>query len=92
MIRSAPASLAPITAPRPTRPHPKTATVEPGSTCAGVSAAPMPVDRPLATGAPPPGVVVVPGPPPRRSRNGRLSPAASPSSRPEPRPAASPAR
>ena len=53
MIRSAPASRAPITAPRPTRPQPKTATVEPGSTCAVFRAAPIPVDRPQAKGAHP---------------------------------------
>ena len=53
MIRPAPASRAPITAPRPTSPQPKTATVEPGSTCAVFSAAPIPVDRPQAKGAQP---------------------------------------
>ena len=36
MIRSAPASRAPITAPRPTRPQPNTAHVEPGWTRGGV--------------------------------------------------------
>ena len=48
MIRSAPCRRQPITAPRPTRPQPKTAHVEPGSTRAVNIAAPMPVERPQA--------------------------------------------
>ena len=49
MIRSAPASRAPATAPRPTRPAPKTAAVEPCSTLATYSAAPIPVVAPHAS-------------------------------------------
>ncbi len=52
-MRSAPASRAPITAPRPTSPHPKTTHVEPRSTPAVYSAAPIPVERPHANGAQP---------------------------------------
>src|SRR5579884_473078 len=47
-IRSAPASRQPITAPSPTSPAPKTAHVEPRSTLAVLSAAPIPVERPHA--------------------------------------------
>ena len=53
MIRPAPASRAPITAPSPTRPAPKTTTVDPASTCAVFSAAPIPVESPHANGAQP---------------------------------------
>ena len=53
MIRAAPARRAPITAPSPTSPAPKTTTVEPASTCAVFSAAPIPVERPQAKGAQP---------------------------------------
>ena len=53
MIRSAPASRQPITAPRPTRPAPKTTHVEPRSTCAVYRAAPIPVESPQANGAQP---------------------------------------
>ena len=49
MIRSAPASRAPATAPRPTSPAPKTATVDPGSTLATYRAAPTPVVAPQAS-------------------------------------------
>ena len=42
-----------MTAPRPTRPQPKTAQTEPGSTRAVKSTAPMPVDSPHANGAQP---------------------------------------
>ncbi len=47
-MRSAPASRAPATAPRPTIPAPNTTQVLPGSTLAVVSTAPSPVDRPQA--------------------------------------------
>ena len=53
MMRLAPASRQPITAPRPTRPQPKTAQTEPGSTRAVKKTAPMPVDSPHANGAQP---------------------------------------
>ena len=49
MIRSAPASRAPATAPRPTSPAPKTAHVDPASTLAMYSAAPRPVVAPQAS-------------------------------------------
>ena len=42
-----------MTAPRPTRPQPKTAQTEPGSTRAVKKTAPMPVDSPHANGAQP---------------------------------------
>ncbi len=50
-IRSAPWRRQPATAPRPTRPAPKTTHVEPSSTFAVLMAAPSPVDRPHANGA-----------------------------------------
>ena len=53
MIRSAPWIRAPATAPRPTRPQPKTATTEPGCTSAVYIAAPRPVERPQANSAQP---------------------------------------
>ena len=42
-----------MTAPSPTSPQPKTATVLPASTSAVFSAAPIPVERPQANGAHP---------------------------------------
>ena len=51
MIRSAPWSRHPATAPRPTIPAPNTTHVEPGSTLAVLIAAPSPVDRPQANSA-----------------------------------------
>ena len=53
MILPAPASLHPMTTPRPTSPQPNTAHVEPGCTSAVYSAAPIPVARPHANGAQP---------------------------------------
>ena len=51
MMRSAPCSRAPATAPRPTMPAPNTTHVEPGSTLAVYIAAPSPVERPQANSA-----------------------------------------
>ena len=51
MIRSAPASAAPLTADRPTPPQPITATVAPGSTLAALNTAPTPVMTPQPTSA-----------------------------------------
>ena len=51
MIRSAPASAAPLTADRPTPPQPITATVVPGSTLAALNTAPTPVITPHPTSA-----------------------------------------
>ena len=48
MIRSAPCSRQPATAPRPTIPAPKTTQVEPSRTLAVLIAAPSPVERPQA--------------------------------------------
>src|SRR4051794_41854779 len=48
MIRSAPWSRQPATAPRPTMPAPNTTQVEPGLTPAVYIAAPRPVDSPHA--------------------------------------------
>ena len=48
MIRSAPRSRQPATAPRPTIPAPNTTQVEPSRTPAVFIAAPSPVDRPQA--------------------------------------------
>ena len=53
MIRSAPCSLQPATAPSPTMPAPKTTQVDPGSTTAVLSAAPRPVESPQAKSAAP---------------------------------------
>ena len=52
-IRPAPARRQPITAPSPTRPAPNTTHVDPGSTFAVLSAAPIPVERPQAKSAAP---------------------------------------
>ena len=46
MMRAAPAMRAPWITAWPTPPHPMTATIEPGSTCAVLSAAPTPVVTP----------------------------------------------
>ena len=51
MIRSAPCSRQPATAPSPTMPAPNTTHVEPGSTFAVLIAAPRPVDSPHANSA-----------------------------------------
>ena len=51
MIRSAPASAAPLTADSPTPPQPITATVAPGSTLAALNTAPTPVITPQPTSA-----------------------------------------
>ena len=51
MIRSAPCSRAPATAPSPTIPAPNTTHVDSASTLAVLIAAPSPVDRPHANGA-----------------------------------------
>jgi hypothetical protein len=48
MIRSAPCSRQPATAPSPTIPAPKTTQVDPGSTRAVFIAAPSPVESPHA--------------------------------------------
>ena len=53
MIRSAPCSRQPATAPSPTRPAPNTTQVEPASTFAVCIAAPRPVERPQANSAAP---------------------------------------
>ena len=51
MMRSAPASAAPLTAERPMPPQPITATVAPGSTLAALKTAPTPVMTPQPTSA-----------------------------------------
>ena len=51
MIRSAPCSRQPATAPSPTIPAPNTTQVVPGSTFAVLIAAPSPVERPQAKSA-----------------------------------------
>ena len=51
MMRSAPASAAPLTAESPTPPQPITATVAPGSTLAALNTAPTPVITPQPTSA-----------------------------------------
>ena len=53
MIRSAPCSRQPATAPRPTIPAPNTTHVEPSSTLAVCIAAPSPVESPQANSAAP---------------------------------------
>src|SRR5262249_14210647 len=51
MMRSAPASAAPLTADNPTPPQPMMATVAPGSTLAALNTAPTPVITPQPTSA-----------------------------------------